>query len=114
MIERPAKGVDLVLEVPPHAAIDGREGFVEQQHGGLARERSGQSNPLAFAAREFAQAGDRDAAPCARAPAAPRPARRRSRRGRCPSAATRSRGGEVRKQRVVLEDEADAAPMRRH
>ena len=78
--------VDLVLQAPPHAAIDGGKRLVEQQHRRIARQRAGQRDALALAARELvraavARARDRwtSASSCsARA--------RRSARGRCPSA----------------------------
>ena len=45
--------VDLVLQPPADGAVDGRERLVQQQHGGLARQRPCQRHPLALAARQL-------------------------------------------------------------
>ena len=95
-------------------AIDGGERLVEQQHGGLARQRPGQRHPLTFAAGQFVRPpvdlpGQVDQSQ-QRAPRA----RAVRRAGRCPSAVDHvARGGQVREERVFLEDEPDRAAMRR-
>jgi len=52
-VECPTQLVDLVLEAPPHRAVDRREGLIEQQHRRLARQGSRQRHPLPLAARQF-------------------------------------------------------------
>ena len=113
-VERPAQRVDLVLETPAHRAIDGGKRLVEQQHGRLASQRSRERDALTLAARQLVRSpghAGRTGAPASAA--LPRGARR-SARGRCPSAViTLPDRGQVRKERVLLEDEPDRAAMRR-
>ena len=113
-VERPAQLVDLVLQSSPHRAIDCGERFVEQQDGRLAGQRPRQRDALTLAARQLVRSAvqmpgqvhqrqQRFGAP-----------RRRSARGRCPSAViTLPSGGQVRKERVLLKDEPDRPAMRR-
>jgi hypothetical protein len=44
---------DLVAELDPDLGVEGRERLVEQQHGGLDRERAGQRDPLLLAAGQL-------------------------------------------------------------
>jgi hypothetical protein len=52
-VERAAHGGHFVLQVTPHRPVHRGIGFIEQQHGRLARQRARQRHPLLLAAREF-------------------------------------------------------------
>ena len=97
---------ELVAHRRLRVGVERRERLVEQQHAGLARQRPGQRDALALAARELL--GGRAAA---------RWAIRESLEQLVD--ARRAAVGDVlahrhvRKQRVLLEDEADAAPVGR-
>ena len=47
----------LVLHLAPDERIEGGEGFVHQEDGGVGRQRPGKSHPLLHAAREMAGVG---------------------------------------------------------
>ena len=95
-------------------AIDGRKRLVEQQHRRLARQRSRERDPLTLAARQLVRPPVdrvRTGAPASAARSA------RARRSRARAMAERghhvARRGQMRKERVLLEDEPDRAAMRR-
>ena len=114
-VERPAQLVDLILQTPPHGAIDGGKRFVEQQHRRLARQRSRERDALTLAARQLVRPPVHAAPAGAPASSSASARARRSARGRCPSAViTLPTRGQVRKERVLLEHEPDGAAMRRH
>ena len=103
-------------QVLAHARVERAERLVEQQHLGLDRERAGERHPLALAAGELRGIALGEARRAARARAARRRARVISSFGRLRISspnATFSRHGHVLEGRVVLEDEADAALLRR-
>ena len=93
------------------------ERLVEQQHLRLDRERAGERHPLALAAGELRRVALLEARRGRRSRAARRPRASISRLG--PLADRQAEGdvvahGHVLERGVVLEDEADAALLRRH
>ena len=114
-----AQAVDLILQTSANGTIDGSERLVEQQHGGLACQRSRERDTLTFPARQFVWSFRRVASKVHEPPAAPRPwrvapladdARARSSRCREPSdvETTRTLG------RRTLPPVDEAATKRRH
>ncbi len=109
--ERALQALDLDLHVETQVAVERGERLVEQQDRRLDRERTGERHPLLLAARELARQAIAEAAELHRLEEAVDlggdlgPAR---------AAGTQAIGdvlrhGHVRKQGVVLEDDADVA-----
>ena len=96
--------LELGAHVDLRVGVERRERFVEQEDLGVARERARERDALALAAGEAAGS------------ARPRDARSGSARGTRPRAAARVldvlADGQVREERVVLEDEPDPALAR--
>ena len=51
-VERSTQLIDLVLKVPADGSVDSRERLVQEQDRRLARQRTGQRDPLTLAARQ--------------------------------------------------------------
>jgi hypothetical protein len=97
-----------LLELEPDRVLGVRiergERFVEQQHAGVARERPGQRDPLPLAARQFARPRLREVRDA-----------KALQQLRDPLLASEGHvplDAQVREQRVLLEDEADATLLR--
>ena len=105
------------VEFGPQAVAQHRvergERLVEQQRARRVHERAGQRGALALAARQLARALRAPSARVRRPPASARPRRRRGRGAGCASRAQAERDvlahAQVREQRVVLEQVAEAA-----
>src|SRR5205085_6812843 len=103
----------LAVELAARHLIDGGERLVEQQDGGLAGERAGEGDALLLAARKLggtaclepAEMDEIEQGARSRRPLATRQMAERRRHVR--------RGGEMREERVVLEDQPDRATLRR-
>ena len=52
-LQRPPQFKDLVLEAPAYGAVHSGERLVEQQHGRVARDRSGDRDALSLASRQL-------------------------------------------------------------
>ena len=112
-VERSTQLVDFILETPADRAINGGKRFVEQQHGRLAGQGSRQGHALTLAARQLVWSPGHLAGQVhqiqqrfrARAPRGARamPERRHHVAQR----------GQVREERVLLEDEPHRPAMRR-
>ena len=105
---------ELAQQLAAGDLIDGRKRLVQQQHLRIARQGAGDRHALLLAARQFGRAacletfeiGARQPLAClCRALARRQMLQRQRHVGEC---------RQMRKQRVVLKDEADAAPLRRH
>lgn len=106
--------VDFVLQSTPHAAVDGGERLVEQQHGRVARKGTGDRDALALAARQLVrilrrvllEMHAREQRTRAHVALMPRPMAHRG--GHVPD------GRQVRKERVILKHEARGALVWRY
>ena len=104
----------LVAKRAPQRRVERRQRLVEQQERGIDGERAGEGDPLALAARELARppAGELgEAEPLEDLPrflGAPRARQVAQAEGHVVG------DGEVREQRVALEDVADPPRLRRH
>ena len=115
--------VDLVVQAAQPLAqlgadlgVERAERLVEQQHLRLDRQRARERHPLALAAGELRRVALWRAGRARRCPAARRPARRSRAFGRLRTVRPKRdvvAHRHVLERGVVLEDEADPAPLRR-
>ena len=110
------QAAQLDLHLLAQLAIERRQRLVEQQHVGLDRDRARQRHALLLAAR---QCGDASATEMTELDQRQRPLHcaidlRLRRAAHLQAEGDVARDGEMRKQRVALEHDADIAPVRRH